>query len=304
MSIALMERPVIETASEVLEPGCLLHDGYYAITELLSWSSFGITYLAADRNGRAVIIKECYPSAFCERHGLNVVPRDSAAAPVLEATLYLFLQDARSLAKLQHPNIACVERVFEENATAYIVVEFIDGLDLLEIIEHSWPQLSADNVRDLLNKTLDALDKVHSAGLLHRDISPENIIVTGANEPVLIDFGATLKTLARRAGSRSELPISKSSYAPHEFFVSGSKQDTTGDFYALAASFYHLITGVMPVDGQARLSAHLAGKPDPYIPLSHLTDDFDMAFCNALDCALSILPKDRVRSAEEWQRNL
>ncbi|SHG67688.1 serine/threonine protein kinase [Marivita hallyeonensis] len=304
MSVALLERQAMECPSETLAPGCILLDGEYAITELLSWGGFGITYLATDARDRVVIIKECYPRSFCGRDGLTVVPNDEASAAILDATLCVFLQDARSIAKVQHRNIAAVERIFEENATAYVVLEFIDGYDLLEVIEQSHARPDPDEVRDLLRKTLAALGKVHEAGLLHRDIAPENIIVTGANEPVLIDFGATLKTLARIAASPAELPNAKSAYTPLEFFVSGSKHDPAGDFYALAATFYHLITGELPADCRSRMSAHLGGKPDPYVPLSKLTDEFDTAFCNALDCALSLLPKDRVRSAEEWRRIL
>ncbi|MEM6713365.1 MAG: hypothetical protein AAF590_13955 [Pseudomonadota bacterium] len=159
-------------------------------------------------------------------------------------------------------------------------------------------------LRALLVRLLDGLERVHNSGLLHRSIKPENIVVTAEGKPVLIDFGSPLKALDPSAEIGSEWPKAVNAYDPHEFFVTGSKQGPSADLYSLAACFYHLICGTTPADCQHRMSAMLSQRPDPYIPLGNLTDEFDEAFCKTIDGALAILPRHRMRSARQWRETL
>jgi serine/threonine protein kinase len=283
-----------------LKPGTPLLHGQYTIRKYLNAGGFGITYLAADSLDRTIVIKECFPGAFCRRSNIMVQVRSRAYQNELGTIVQLFLKEARSLSKLSHPNIVGVHQVFEGNNTAYMALDFIEGEDLFNLIERRDPRLTTDVVRALLEKLLDAIGAVHSAGLLHRDISPDNIILTNALEPVLIDFGAAREQATRKTRALSALRIVKDGYSPQEFYISGSHQGPASDLYSLAATFYHLITGELPPNSQERIAAQVEGRPDPYVPLAKRTSAYDAAFCDAIDRAISILPKSRFQSAHQW----
>jgi serine/threonine protein kinase len=283
-----------------LKPGTTLLHGQYTIRKYLNAGGFGITYLAADSLDRSVVIKECFPGAFCRRSNLVVHARSRAFQNELGTIVQLFLKEARSLSKLSHPNIVGVHQVFEGNNTAYMALDFIQGEDLFNLIERRDPRLTPATIRAILEKLLDAIGAVHGAGLLHRDISPDNIIITDTLEPMLIDFGAAREQATRKTRALSALRIVKDGYSPQEFYIAGSEQGPASDLYSLAATFYHVITGQVPPNSQMRIAAQVEGKPDPYVPLGKQTNAFDPAFCAALDRAIGILPKARFQSAHEW----
>ena len=283
-----------------LQPGTLLMHGQYKIRDYLNSGGFGITYLATDSNSRTLVIKECFPSSFCRRSQLLVQARSHSYQDELRAIVRLFTREAEALERLSHPNIVGVHQVFEDNNTAYMALDFVEGRDLLSVIKTKEAVFEPDTIRALLKKLLDAIGYVHAAGLLHRDISPDNVIVTGAMEPVLIDFGAAREQATKATRALSALRVVKDGYSPQEFYIAGSEQSPSSDLYSLAATFYHLITGEIPPDSQIRLSAHVDGQNDPYVRLADRTDAFDPVFCAALDKAMSILPRDRVQSAQEW----
>lgn len=288
------------TAGDELQPGTELMRGQYKITQYLNSGGFGITYLATDSLDRQIVIKECFPQSFCRRNGNKIEARSEAYVGELSSIVRLFSQEARALAKLKHPYIVGVHQVFEENNTAYMAIDFVKGHDLLAIIEQKVMLLRPDQVRAILRKVLDAIGFVHSAGMLHRDISPDNIIVTDELTPVLIDFGAARDQATKATRALSALRVVKDGYSPQEFYIAGSEQDPSSDLYSLAASFYHAITGQRPPDSQVRIAAHVAKEPDTYIPLGKMTSDYDEAFCAALDKAMAILPKDRMKTSTEW----
>lgn len=287
--------------ADELPAGTPLLHGQYKVSGYLNSGGFGITYLATDSLDRTVVIKECFPDAFCRRSNLIVQARSRSHSAELKAVVGLFLKEARSLSKLTHPNIVGVHQVFEDNETAYMALDFVEGHDLLQLIEKPAMALTPDQIVTLLEKLLDAIGFVHRAGILHRDISPDNIIVKNDLNPVLIDFGAAREKATQATQALSALRVVKDGYSPQEFYLAGSDQGPSSDLYSLAATFYHLITGQLPPDSQVRLSAFVAKEPDPYIPLATMTDAYDDAFCRALDQAMSILPKDRVQTAEAWK---
>ncbi|MEL7302171.1 MAG: hypothetical protein AAGJ53_00585, partial [Pseudomonadota bacterium] len=141
---------------------------------------------------------------------------------------------------------------------------------------------------------------VHAAGILHRDISPDNILLDDRFEPVLIDFGAAREEATRKSRVLSALRVVKDGYSPQEFYVQGSEQGPSSDLYSLAASFYHLISGNLPPDSQVRVTALASGEPDPYQPLQGQVPELSNNFLRALDRAMNVIPKDRVQSAKEW----
>lgn len=284
-----------------LKPGTELMHGQYTIEGFLAAGGFGITYLAKDSLNRRVVIKECFPGNLCRRKQCSVTPRSRAHQNELKSIVRLFSQEAMSLAKANHPNIVGVHQVFEENNTAYMALDFVQGRDLLEILEDDPESLKPELVEGYLIKVLDAIKHIHNLGMLHRDISPDNVIINEMGEPILIDFGAAREGENEKATRMlSALRVVKDGYSPQEFYIAGSDQTPSCDLYSLAASFYHLITGELPPDSQWRLSACAAGEEDPYVSLGEKTDAYSKNFITGLDKAIAILPRDRMQNAEEW----
>lgn len=303
----------LETTAEVenedfvdeLKPGTKLMLGQYTVEGFLAAGGFGITYLAKDSLDRRVVVKECFPGSFCRRQNSSVMPRSRAHQNELKSIVRLFSQEAMSLAKTKHPNIVGVHQVFEENNTAYMALDYVHGRDLLEILHDDPDSLTPTLVEGYLTKILDAIQHIHKLGMLHRDISPDNIIINADGEPILIDFGAARESTNERVTRMlSALRVVKDGYSPQEFYIAGSDQTPSCDLYSLAASFYHLITKELPPDSQWRLSACAAGDEDPYVSLGEKTKDYSPNFVAALDKAMSILPRDRMQNAEEWLEHM
>ncbi len=283
-----------------LKPGTKLLLGQYTIESFLNAGGFGITYLARDSLDRKIVIKECFPGAFCRRSRFVVQARSRAHRNELKSIVRLFVQEARSLSKLDHPNIVGVHQVFEDNDTAYMALDFVEGLDLLDMIEDPKTSLTPAQIKSILRDLLGAVGFIHDQGMLHRDISPDNILIDKAMRPVLIDFGAAREQATKQTRVLSALRVVKDGYSPQEFYIAGSEQGPSSDLYALAASFYHLISTDVPTNSQARLAAIAAGDPDPYNKLAGRISGYDDAFLAAMDKALSVLPKDRLQSAKAW----
>ena len=283
-----------------LKPGTKLMHGQYTIESFLNAGGFGITYLAKDSLDRKIVIKECFPGAFCRRSRYVVQARSRAHQNELKSIVRLFVQEARSLAKLNHPNIVGVHQVFEDNDTAYMALDFVEGRDLLDTIEDPTNTLTPAQIKVILKEVLGAVGFIHDQGILHRDISPDNILINQDFHPVLIDFGAAREEATKQSRVLSALRVVKDGYSPQEFYIAGSEQNPSSDLYALAASFYHLIENDVPPNSQARLAAIASGDADPYVKLAGRFPDYDETFLAAIDKALAVLPKDRIQSAQDW----
>ena len=287
--------------SEALPAGTTLLGDQFTITRPLSNGGFGITYLAQDNYlERNVVIKECFPEVFCRREGLKVLVRSHSHHEKYRAIVEMFMREARSIAKMRHPNIVGVHRIFEDNETAYMVLDLIDGRDLLNIIKDEEQVLTPKQVSETLIKVLDAVDLVHQQDLLHRDISPDNILLDKWGSPVLIDFGAAREEASRETRALSAVLIVKDGYSPQEFYFAGGKQSACSDLYALGATFYHVITGEAPPNSQTRMAEFAGNNPDPCKPLAGRFDEYDPEFLAAIDKAMRILPKDRIQTARAW----
>ena len=289
-----------ENFVDELKPGTELMHGQYKIERFINAGGFGITYLASDSLDRKVVIKECFPGSFCRRSRTIVQARSRAHAAELQSIVRLFVQEARSLAKLSHPNIVGVHQVFEDNDTAYMALDFVEGRDLLDIIEDDPNAFTPAQVKAILKDVLSAVGFIHEQGILHRDISPDNILINKDMRPVLIDFGAAREEATKQSRVLSALRVVKDGYSPQEFYIAGSDQNDSSDLYALGASFYHLIDGDTPPNSQARLAAIASGEADPYRPLVGRVQGYDKPFLAAIDKALSVLPKDRLQCAQDW----
>ncbi len=292
-----------ETQSEYideLKPGTKLLQGQYTIDSFLNSGGFGITYLAKDSLDRRIVIKECFPGSFCRRSATIVGARSRAHQNEFKSIVKLFMQEARSLAKLVHPNIVGVHQVFEDNDTAYMAIDFIEGRDMLDMIEDSSVSYTPEQIVEMTKKLLSAVAFIHENEVLHRDISPDNILIQPNGEPILIDFGAAREQATKASRALSALRVVKDGYSPQEFYVAGSAQGPWSDLYAFAASLFHLITGEAPVNSQVRLAAVAEGRGDPYEPLAGKYEGYPEGFLEAIDKAMQTVPAQRVQNAQEW----
>lgn len=286
--------------SEALAPGTVLLNGQYRIDRYLASGGFGITYLARDSLDRIVVIKECFPEAICSRTNKTVTARSRSHLTEFQSLVDMFVREARSIAKLNHPNIVGVHQVFEDNETAYMALDHIEGRDVLDIIESGSNRFSPEDIKALLLKILDAVSTVHSQDMLHRDISPDNILIDSRGVPILIDFGAAREEASKKSRALSAVMVVKEGYSPQEFYIAGSQQTPCSDLYALAATFFHFITGRAPPNSQSRLAAIASHAPDPYQPLAGRIEGYETEFLEAIDTAMNVFPGDRIQTALDW----
>lgn len=287
-----------------LAPGTPLCHGQYVIDKYLNSGGFGVTYLARDSLERQVVIKECYPVSMCCRAGAEVRLRSPSYVPEFTQVVDLFEKEARALAQMQHPGIVGVHQIFQDNGTAYMALDYIEGHDLLDVLEIAPDTFSPGEVRRLLLNLLEALDYVHANGILHRDISPDNILLDQSGSPVLIDFGAARAGATRASRVLSSVHTVKDGYSPPEFYFVGSPQSQSSDLYALAATFHHLVSGAPPPNSSLRMAAITEGNPDPYEPLVGRVADYDAHFLESIDQCLNLFARDRIDSAAAWRNQI
>jgi len=177
-----------------LPEGYLLH--WYEIKRVIGRGGFGITYLAHDTNlDRYVAIKEFMPEDFATRESDSTVhPKTSDQKNLYEWGLERFVKEARTLAKFNHPNIVHVQSVFEENNTAYMIMEYAQGEDL-SLIYKKEPKFTEEQFLDTFIPVMDGLALIHNAGFIHRDIKPANIYICDNNSPLLLDFGSARQSI-------------------------------------------------------------------------------------------------------------
>ncbi|MBN8631070.1 MAG: serine/threonine protein kinase [Rhodobacterales bacterium] len=287
-----------------LLPGTLLFHGQYRITRFINSGGFGITYLAKDSLDRDVVIKECFSSTFCRRTETRVRARSQGTRDHMSKIVKSFLNEARSLASLRHPNIVGVHQVFEDNDTAYMAMDYIRGHDLMEITDEKKAELSPDQVVGIAAKLISAIAYVHDNGLLHCDISPDNIFINQEGEPILIDFGAARRSASGEAQKYSGLSVVKDGYSPHELYATGGNSGPWSDIYSLAASLYHAISGSAPVNCQSRLGAMAEKRPDLCKPLAGTVAGYPRGFLESIDRAMSVVPAARFQTAADWLQTL
>ena len=283
-----------------LLPGTSLCHGQYRITRFINSGGFGITYLAKDSLNRDVVIKECFSSTFCRRTESRVRARSHGTHGHMQKIVQSFLNEARSLASLKHPNIVGVHQVFEENDTAYMVLDYIRGHDLLDIIDEKRGGLTPDRIMAITGKLVSAIGYIHSNDLLHCDISPDNIFIDDTGEPIQIDFGAARRCAAGEAQKYSGLSVVKDGYSPHELYAAGGNSGPWSDIYSLAASMFHAITGTAPVNCQTRLGALAEKRPDPCKALAGTVSGYPQGFLESIDRAMSVVSRTRFQTAADW----
>jgi len=269
---------------------------WYQIERVLGRGTFGVTYLATDTNlDRQVAVKEYFPLEFSARkQDLSVQALNTESEETHLDCLRRFLNEARTLAKLNHPNIVKVYNVFESNETAYMAMEYEQGesLDVL-IRQHKLQEES--RILKIIHPMLDALEYIHGQGFIHRDIKPSNIYIRHDDSPVLLDFGSTRVT--PKKGSETLTQLVSQGYAPHEQYGSGGGTNRQGqwtDIYAFGATFYAVVCSRSPVNALERLSAYSSGGGDPLTPANLLcANKYSARLLNAIDKAMQVNPADR-----------
>ena len=266
----------------------------YRIEKLLGEGGFGLTYLVFDTNlHKLFAVKEYLPIDFAIRsNDATVNPRTVANEDAFQWGLDAFTNEARTLAKFQHPHIVQVYRYFEANGTAYIVMEFVEGRTLAQTINEVG-RLEQVEAMAILLPIMDGLAEVHEEGILHRDIKPDNILIRDNGKPVLIDFGAARQALG--AKSRSITTILTPGYAPLEQYSSKGDVGCWSDVYSLAAVAYYCVTKTRPDDASNRVIN------DELISVATLAkNQGSNSFLVAIDKGLAILPQGRPQTLDEW----
>ncbi|MEM9754721.1 MAG: serine/threonine-protein kinase [Pseudomonadota bacterium] len=291
------------THNHALPAGTSLFGGQLTIDRHLASGGFGMTYLGQDFLGRPVAIKECFPSTVAGRNSqtYGVVPVGPNSASLFEEFLKRFLEEARMLARVRHPNVVHVQTVFRENGTAYIVMDYIGVEEWLAAIRRG---IEPARLLEIAVTLLDALEYLHDNHLLHRDIKPSNIRINEFGQPILLDFGAAKIAEDMEGRVASTLRIVSDGYSPTELYVAGMELGPATDLYGLAASLYHAITGKPPAPAEQRSQAIVHGEADPYVPLGERFPDHDAALCSLIDRTMRIRLKERPKDAKTWLSEL
>ena len=277
--------------SHHLQRRTLLHKRYL-IVNAIGEGGFGITYKAWDIvSGRRVAIKEYYPSGYVCRDARSqriIINSKQNHAPTNRG-LKRFIDEAQNLSRItDHSGIVEVLDFFSENATAYIVMEFLDGISLKKYLKHKG-KLTAHDALTILKPVIYSLREVHEAGLIHRDISPDNILITRTGEVKLIDFGA-----AKQNSSTSQDAgiVLKQGFAPEEQYRLSGEQGPWTDIYALGVTLYYSMTATLPQESIQRMYDDKIELPSALgVKIKKRTE-------NALMKALAVFAKDRYRSID------
>lgn len=280
-----------------LKPGSLLN-GRYLVGAVLGEGGFGITYIGRDTNlDMKVAIKEYFPSGVVNRNNTSSMEISALVGDTqanFEKGKQGFLSEARTLAKFSNePSIVSVRDFFEENNTAYIVMEYLEGIDLKDFIAQNG-KMPFSLAISMLSPIMSSLSKIHNQGLIHRDISPANIMILNNRTVKLLDFGA-----ARNVSGADEKSLSvllKPGFAPEEQYRSKGNQGSWTDVYALSATLYKMVTGVTPDDAMNRLFS------DEVVFPSELNEQITPEQSAVILKGMSIYQKDRYQTIEELQQ--
>jgi serine/threonine protein kinase len=269
----------------------------------LGAGGLGITYIALDLTLKwKLAIKEYYPTGFGvrKRGTPTLTPISTQFRSAFEHGMQSFIQEGQALAKFQnHPGVVSVITLFRENGTSYLVMRYEDGVSLKEYLDNRHGRLAFADAHGIIVRVLDTLRAIHAEGILHRDISPENIYINEFGQVKLLDFGAAKHDMASQ--ERSLQVTVKRGYSPIEQYTdTPGRQGAWTDVYAVAATTYRALTGQTPSESVSRREA----DRDPLLPPSQLGVRIPRVAEQALMRALAILPSERYRTIEAFQNDL
>lgn len=282
-----------------LKPGVILKERY-KIEEVIGAGGFGITYRAWDPLLQSyVAIKEYYPSGIATRSADSskvCVPVGQEQREYHRGRIR-FLKEAQDVARFQsEPNIVSIYDYLEENDTAYMVMEYLHGCTLKQYIREHGGRLDTDHILHICLSVLDALAVVHKAGMIHRDISPENIFICEDLTVKLIDFGAAKQVYLD--GEQTMPVVLKPGYAPPEQYAKKDKQGPWTDIYALGATLYFAATGEKPEESFGRV------LEDTIKPVCEVNPEIPRAMSQVIMRAMSVKIEDRYQTVEAMREAL
>jgi len=280
-----------------LKPGTVISNRY-KIGRVLGIGGFGITYIGYDlQQNKRYAVKEYMPKDVAVRQESGrVEPNSNSAKPIYAKGLDMFLYETNILITLSgNRGIVEAENFVLENNTGYLIMEYLDGVSSKKLLNNAGA-LDYEMALNILIEVALALAAVHQKGLLHRDISPENIMVMKDGTVKLIDFGASRFFVGERSKSLSL--ILKHGFAPPEQYSSGGNQGEWTDIYALAATYYKLVTGMTIPDALTRSSNDTVQRLDKIEP------QVKPYIAKAIQKALSLRPKDRYQNVHDFIKAL
>lgn len=297
----MIESPLNRSMSNTrcLKPGVILKERY-KIEEVIGAGGFGITYRAWDPLLQSyVAIKEYYPSGIATRSADSskvCVPVGQEQREYHRGRIR-FLKEAQDVARFQsEPNIVSIYDYLEENDTAYMVMEYLHGCTLKQYIREHGGRLDTDHILHICLSVLDALAVVHKAGMIHRDISPENIFICEDLTVKLIDFGAAKQVYLD--GEQTMSVVLKPGYAPPEQYAKKDKQGPWTDIYALGATLYFAATGEKPEESFGRV------LEDTIKPVCEVNPEIPRAMSQVIMRAMSVKIEDRYQTVEAMREAL
>lgn len=283
-----------------LYPGVGLYNNRYVIGTCIGFGGFGITYKAWDNVLETVVaVKEYYPTGLVQRvpGKPQVIIYTGESKEEYMQGLERFLDEAKNMAKfVDNPNIVHVDAFFEENNTAYLVMEYLPGMTLKSYLKSKGGRIGCEEVIPIADAVITALKEIHAGGIIHRDISPDNIMLCNDGRIKLLDFGAARFSDADQERTRSI--ILKPGFAPPEQYQAKSKQGPWTDIYALCATVYRAITGVLPDESVNRVIEDTVQSP------IQIYSDIPERISNTVMKGMSIYPEIRFSNVDELKKAL
>ena len=277
----------------------ILNNQYVVGRVLGSPGGFGITYLCWDiKLATCVAIKEFMPrdNAVRDRDQCSIVAHSGKDRDFFEYGLKAFLAEARTVAGFDHPNIVKVRYFFEQNHTAYLVMDFYKGVSLAEYVKQKGGRLPEKVALGITRFVLDGLRHVHDSGYLHRDVKPANIYLTGKGQVLLLDFGAARYAMGEH--SRSLSVVVTPGFSPFEQYSTKGKQGPWTDIYASGATLYYMLTGNPPESAPDRVLSDTLADP------VQLLLDLPPGVNKGIMLALRVKASDRPQNIEELKKIL
>jgi len=276
--------------------GKTLYNGKYVIEKVLGIGGFGITYYAKHSIlDTYYAIKEFFISGYCVRSTqTRKIHLHGIEEEVYEKFRQKFVEEAQTLINLDHLNIVKVIDIFEENDTSYIVMPFIEGKTLQQLVEEQG-KLEYEIAVNYIAQLSEAIAYIHKNGILHRDIKPDNIMLTPDNRVVLIDFGSAREFIHDK--TQSHTAILTKGYAPLEQYSSVGRKGAYSDIYSLGAVFYFSLTGQKPLDAPART---MDAMPEPKDLVPSILKEANFTIMKAMQLNI----EDRYQQVSEFMDDL
>ena len=288
--------------TQILKEGTLLQGGKYRIVKILGQGGFGITYLALQSGlERKVAIKEFFMKDLCNRDEATsyVSVGSSGSVDMVERFKAKFLKEARNIAHLNHPYIVRIHDIFEENGTAYYVMEYAGNGSLADRVKQQG-HLSESVAKRYILQVANALAYVHSQKMNHLDVKPANIMLSETDDAILIDFGMSKQYDAVTGNQTSTTPVGISEgYAPMEQYKQGGVGEFSPetDVYSLGATFFKLLTGITPPSALDLIQDGL--------PIEELKKrSISQKAINVISQAMAGLKKDRMKDVQTFINGL